>query len=68
MTTSETAARDDTGGRRVVVTRSTTGWEVSEQEDDRILRRMRFRDWHRVERALHILALEWDGQLHSTNL
>jgi hypothetical protein len=28
------------------------GWEVREEEDSRVLRRTRYADWHRVERAL----------------
>ena len=28
------------------------GWEVREEEDSRILNHVRYRDWHRVERAL----------------
>jgi hypothetical protein len=28
------------------------GWEVRVEEDSRVLRRNRYTDWHRVERAL----------------
>jgi hypothetical protein len=28
------------------------GWEMTIEEDSRLLRRVRYTDWHRVERAL----------------
>jgi hypothetical protein len=28
------------------------GWEVSEREDQHVVRQQRYTDWHRVERAL----------------
>jgi hypothetical protein len=42
------------------------GWEVREEQDSRVVRRVRYDDWHRVERALftmrqRVLALEEDG-------
>jgi hypothetical protein len=38
------------------------GWEVREEQDNQILRQVRYTDWHRVERALTVFALEI-GQL-----
>jgi hypothetical protein len=35
---------------------SAPGWEVLEREDERVLRRQRCTDWHRVERAALRLA------------
>jgi hypothetical protein len=32
------------------------GWEVFEREDERVLQRLRYTDWHRVERALDRLG------------
>ena len=42
------------------------GWEVREEEDSRIVRRVRYQDWHRVERAFltmyaRVAELEEDG-------
>jgi hypothetical protein len=34
------------------------GWEVREEEDDRVLRRVLYTDWHRVERAAAVFGLE----------
>ena len=32
------------------------GWEVSEEEDSRVVLSVRYRDWHRVERAMNRFA------------
>jgi hypothetical protein len=42
------------------------GWEVKEEEDSRVVRRVRYDDWHRVERAMitmreRVLELEESG-------
>jgi hypothetical protein len=42
------------------------GWEVREEQDSQIVRRVRYDDWHRVERALttmreQVLELEERG-------
>jgi hypothetical protein len=54
---------------RFTVTESPSGWEVREERDSRMVRRVEFSDWHRVERAM--LAFEEahasDGEAHSTN-
>lgn len=39
---------------RIVVTKSSDGWEVSETHDARLVRTQHFSDWHRVERAVQI--------------
>lgn len=33
------------------------GWELREERDDRVLRRVRYTDWHRVERARTVIEL-----------
>ena len=38
------------------------GWDVREEQDDRVLKHVRYTDWHRVERALSVFALQI-GQL-----
>jgi hypothetical protein len=35
-----------------------SGWEVREEEDSRLVRSVRYDDWHRVERALMQFARE----------
>jgi hypothetical protein len=38
--------------RFVVAETSGAGWEIREEQDSRIVRRVHYTDWHRVERAL----------------
>jgi len=35
-----------------------SGWEVRDEQDNRILKQVRYTDWHRVERALSMFALQ----------
>ena len=35
-----------------------SGWEVRDEQDSRLIRFVRYRDWHRVERARMTFALE----------
>ena len=34
------------------------GWEVREEQDERVIKQIRYTDWHRVERALSMFNLE----------
>jgi len=34
------------------------GWEVREEQDDRVLKHVCYTDWHRVERALSMFNLQ----------
>jgi len=43
--------------KRVVVTRSHAGWDLREERDDRVVRKVNYTDWHRVERALQVFEL-----------
>jgi len=36
------------------------GWEVRDEQDDRVLKHVRYTDWHRVERALNMFNLQID--------
>ena len=36
----------------------TDGWEVRVEQDSRVIRRVHYTDWHRVERAVQILNLQ----------
>jgi hypothetical protein len=44
--------------RFVVLGPGTSGWEVREEQDSKLIRSVRYDDWHRVERALMNFALE----------
>ena len=45
--------------RRFTITHaSLAGWEVREEEDTQVIRRRRYDDWHRVERARLSFAAE----------
>lgn len=37
-----------------------SGWEVRDEQDDRVLKAIRYTDWHRVERALNMFNLQID--------
>jgi len=37
---------------RFTVTRSNQGWDVREEHDTTIVRKLHLEDWHRVERAI----------------
>ena len=40
------------------------GWEVRREEDQQVVKQVRYTDWHRVERALGMFRLEI-GELES---
>jgi hypothetical protein len=44
--------------RRLTITRSGAGWQIREELDSRIVRTTNCSDWHRVERARQMFALE----------
>jgi len=49
-----TLTKADQTKRFVIADRGTEGWEIreeSEDRDDRVVRRVLYTDWHRVERA-----------------
>lgn len=37
--------------RFTITTLDGSGWEIREEQDSRLVRRVRYSDWHRVERA-----------------
>jgi hypothetical protein len=41
-----------------ITTTGDSGWEVRDEHDSCVIRRVRYRDWHRVERARMSFALE----------
>ena len=45
--------------RRFTITEAgSLGWEVIEEQDSRLVRRVHYTDWHRVERALKVMSLQ----------
>ncbi|MGE0040208.1 MAG: hypothetical protein AB7H88_09965 [Vicinamibacterales bacterium] len=44
--------------RRYSIKPTDAGWEVREEEDSRVLKQVCYTDWHRVERARRVFALE----------
>ena len=40
--------------------RGASGWEVRDEQDSRVLKHVHYTDWHRVERALNMFALQID--------
>jgi hypothetical protein len=38
----------------------TSGWEVRDEQDDRVLKAIHYTDWHRVERAMNMFNLQID--------
>ena len=45
--------------RRFTITHlQSAGWDVRDEEDSRLLRRVVYQDWHRVERASLAFSLE----------
>ena len=47
--------------RRFTIVAQDAGWEVRDEQDSRIIRSMRYTDWHRVERARRSFAQEAVG-------
>ena len=58
--------KDDHVKRFLIQEMGHDGWEIREEQDDQVLRRVCYTDWHRVERAMlgftrRIGALEQTG-------
>ena len=50
----------ETHTRRYSIRTTESGWEVREEQDQEILRRSCYQDWHRVERARLRFTLKLD--------
>lgn len=53
--------KDDHVKRFLVQPKGLEGWEIRVEEDDEVLRRICYTDWHRVERAMLGFSLEIDA-------
>ena len=61
-----TFRKADQTHRFVITNTDGSGWEVREEQDSQVIWRVRYTDWHRVERArmnfaAHALSLEMSG-------
>lgn len=50
--------RIDGHTRRFTIAQTNAGWEVREEQDSRLVRRVEYHDWHRVERARRNITIE----------
>lgn len=46
--------------RRYSILPTDSGWEVLEERDSEVVRKINLQDWHRVERARRSIAIELD--------
>ena len=53
--------RFDQQTRRYSIAVTATGWEVREERDSEVVKRVQYQDWHRVERARRSIAIELDA-------
>ena len=44
--------------RRYSIAATDDGWEVREERDSEVVRKERYQDWHRVERARRSISIE----------
>ncbi len=55
----ERSLSNTTHTRRLTIRSSgQSGWEVVYEQDSEVLKKVRYSDWHRVERARAVFALE----------
>ncbi len=47
--------------RRYLIATIDGGWEVREERDSEVVKRVRYHDWHRVERARRSIGIELDA-------
>ena len=52
--------RNDHQTRRYSIAATDAGWEVREERDSEVVRKVHYQDWHRVERARRSIAIELD--------
>ena len=46
--------------RRYSIAPTESGWEVREERDSEVVKKVHYQDWHRVERARRTIAIELD--------
>ena len=53
--------QDQTQTRRYSINTTADGWEVQEERDSAVVKKVRYQDWHRVERARRSISIELDA-------
>jgi hypothetical protein len=53
--------RYDHQTRRYSIAVTATGWEVLEERDSEVVKKVQYQDWHRVERARRSITVELDA-------
>jgi len=53
--------RYDQQTRRYSIDVTPAGWEVREERDSEVVKRVQYQDWHRVERARRSITIELDA-------
>jgi hypothetical protein len=46
--------------RRYSISATDSGWEVREERDSEVVKKVHYQDWHRVERARRSITIELD--------
>ena len=46
---------------RYSIAATETGWEVREERNSEVVRKVHYQDWHRVERARRTISIELDS-------
>jgi hypothetical protein len=46
--------------RRYSIRTTSSGWEVREEQDSKVVRQAHYQDWHRVERARLVFVIKFD--------
>ena len=52
--------RNDQQTRRYSIVTTDAGWEVREERDSEVVKRVHYQDWHRVERARRSITIVLD--------
>ena len=47
--------------RRYSIAATATGWEVREDRNSEVVKKVQYQDWHRVERARRSITIELDA-------
>ena len=47
--------------RRYSIAATATGWEVREERNSEVVKKVQYQDWHRVERARRSITIELDA-------
>jgi hypothetical protein len=53
--------RHDQQTRRYSIAATPSGWEVREERDSEVVKKVEYHDWHRVERARRSITIELDA-------